>query len=312
MPADPFRVAPSVGDPFSVGALGAPFGAQRALDPFATTPPVDASKAQNALADELFNDPSIISSRDVKSEELPFGFDSLGASEDAAGFIVPPSGEMPATSIHEVPDILREAARPEPVKARKAKAPRKPLMVILRPLVKPFASLANVVVLVFFLLTAVVVARGGGPRDIVEGRLVEILLGARGGQTSGDTLLARDVVVTRYPVPAARDLIVITGNIENTGDTPVDGVLVEVTFGEAAVGERARSFTGAAGTSQNPLDLLRAKDAVALFASTEKRAEPIPGHGTVPFVVLASNVDDGARAVVTVREPRVGGPSGGS
>jgi predicted Zn finger-like uncharacterized protein len=311
MPADPFRVPPSSNDPFSGGALGAPFDAQRALDPFATTPPLEATRAaQNALADELFSDPSLLprSSTHEAETEVPFGFDSLRPNEESVGFGALPSGELPATSIHDVPDILREAARPEPLKAKVAKRRRRPLTVILRPAVKPLVSLANVVVLVAFLIIAVVVARGGGLRDIVDGHLFEILLGARGGVAQGGTLVARDVVVRRYPVPAARDLVVVTGMIENTGDEAIADAVIEVTFAEGA-----RTFTGVPGAPESPFDLLRAKDMTALMTMRARRqAEPIPAHGAAPFMVIAAHADDGARATVTLRDPRARGVAGGS
>lgn len=299
-PGDPFASGP-----FGASAHGSPFGGGRPQDPFATTPPVAAPPetraAQSKLADDLFggdapfptaSPPPAMPPPPPSDSGLPPGFDTEAQSGDP--FAVPHSGEMPATSIHDVPDILREQAKPEPVRATPRRRVRRPLTSILRPLVKPIAQAANAVVLVTFLGAAVVLARGGTIDDLTSGRFVEILLGVGGGLVASDAVVVRDVVVTRYPVKAAPDLVVVTGVVENRGASPLKGARVEVRFDDSE-----RVFVGAPGKGPTPSEVREANDAIALFARPAIPDE-IPAASFAPFTILASGLADGARARVRI------------
>jgi len=169
--------------------------------------------------------------------------------------------------------------------------------------VKPIAQAANAVVLVAFLGAAVVLARGGTVDDLTSGRFVEILLGFGGGLVGSDAAVVRDVVVARYPVKAAPDLVVVTGVVENRGDAPLKGARIEVTFDGSE-----RVFVGAPGKGPSPSDVREASDAIALFARPTI-PDDIPAASSAPFTILASGLTDGARARVRlVDEEAPGAP----
>ena len=313
---DPFGAAP---DPFGGGAPD-PFGGG-APDPFGGAA---ADPFQGAVADDGGFGPSPASALFPAGDDEPppppppspgddpfSGLDAEPPADPYAPDDVAPSPHS-ETRIHSVPDEIRQMARgeeapppkPQPREDETPSTAQRPARrsAGLPPFVLTAASAAlQAVVLVAFLAVAVVVARGGTPADLVDGRGVDVILGRSRTPAAEHTgpLVAEDVVVVRRPVAADPELVVVTGVVTNRGEQPVPAARVEVQF---STGEGA--FAGWAKRRIDGLDLEGAADRGALEALT--RAPPDDAQlapGTkVPFTVLASGVPVGARASLRVVE----------
>jgi hypothetical protein len=289
---DPFAAAadagPSGGDPFAAAAASGPAGG----DPFADAGPGGVDPFAAAAAAGPQGDPFAES-----------GAPAAGVLEDPFAD-APGTGVAAETRVHEVSDALREKAKPLP----RPKKKRRPLThqawfaCFVGGAGRVIGGTVHITLAAGFLLAAILWARGASLADVQEGRALAVVLsGKTAVQSSEGDLRAVGVVVTRRPLQADPGLVVVTGEVENQGTTPVAGVRVEVQFGESG-----RVFQAWAGHKVDALDLALAESPEALRAlgTAAARADLLPGE-KAPFAVLATEVEDGRKASVRVRRADV-------
>lgn len=180
---------------------------------------------------------------------------------------------------------LPPAAAADPAKLRRLEATQR---------VRAIAWAAvQLLIFVAFLVVAVVLGRGGTLDDLLRGDLNAAL----GGPRVEGNLAIEHPRVKKRTLPSGIDVVIVSGEVRNTTQSPVPGARVEVRLGTQP------PTASWAWTTLDGVDLATVPDAAALAALATRlpaSASLAPGE-RAPFVVVAPAAEDGLAASFSVQ-----------
>lgn len=200
----------------------------------------------------------------------------------------PPAAEPKASVAHTAPassSMVPQAAPADPAKLRRLETTQR---------VRAIAWAAvQLLIFVAFLAVAVVLGRGGTLEDLLRGDVGAAL----GGPRVEGNLAIEHPRVKKRSLPSGMDVVIVSGQVHNTTQSPVPGARVEVRLGKQG------PVSGWAWSTLDGVDLAAVADAASLAALAERTpssASLAPGE-RAPFVVVLPAAEEGLAASFSVQ-----------